>query len=306
MSPVTWSARQLAVGFDQPLAGEDVGDARHRPRPRPRAARGSRDVARLRQARDRAGGACSRRSGRAPARRADPCRSPRRGARPAWRPCRPASCSRSAAASCGRRAPGRSPRSGRRATARSPAPPAPCRRASPRPSRGRRRAPAARRSGRGGSPARWRSPRRRSASSRWALSMAASPPLTATYMAQPSIVRMRVVRGRQATPSGAARTRSTPRGKRAWFCFHCSTKWRGSGARRDGVGRLDARAFAATARSPTTGCRPAGSASSNGPDIPACPARNSRARSARPGSTTSANIASDGVFASGAPVWKAR
>ena len=42
-------------------------------------------------------------------------------------------------------------------------------------------------------------------------------------------MRMRVVRGRQATPSGAARITSTPRGKRAWFCFHCSAKWRGIG-----------------------------------------------------------------------------
>ena len=54
---------------------------------------------------------------------------------------------------------------------------------------------------------------------------------------------MRVVRGRQATPSGAARMMSTPRGKRAWFCFHCSTKWRGIGAGAIVAARLDAGAF---------------------------------------------------------------
>ena len=45
------------------------------------------------------------------------------------------------------------------------------------------------------------SPRRSCASSRWAFSMARSPPLTATYMAQASIGVTRVVRGSAATPS---------------------------------------------------------------------------------------------------------
>ena len=105
-------------------------------------------------------------------------------------------------------------------------------------------------------------------------------------------------------PSGAARMRSTPRGKRARFCFHCSTKWRGSGAGAIVAVRLDARAFEQQPVARRQARRPAGSASSSGRDIPACLARNSRARSGSAGSATSAKCASAGVSASGAPVWK--
>ena len=56
------------------------------------------------------------------------------------------------------------------------------RRASPRSSRDRRRARAARRSARSSISGVARSPRRRSASSAWALRIARSPPLTATYI----------------------------------------------------------------------------------------------------------------------------
>ncbi len=146
--------RQLAVGFDQPLAGEDVGDARHR-FGRRRALLAVRATSRavgqfgIEQAvRVVEGRAEHLAAGQVLVGRRHAALDQHRGR------CRPAARSRSAAASCDRRAPGRSPRSGRRATARSPAPPVPCRRASLRPSRGRRRAPAARRSGRGGSPAR--------------------------------------------------------------------------------------------------------------------------------------------------------
>ena len=94
-----------------------VGDARHRLAARlQRCCRLGRPASPA-EARDRAGGACSRRSGRAAGRRAGPCRSPRCAARSASRRCRSAAYSRSAAASCDRRGRGRSPRSGRRAPA---------------------------------------------------------------------------------------------------------------------------------------------------------------------------------------------
>ena len=132
-------------------------------------------------------------------------------------------CSRSAAAWCDRRAPGRSPRSCRRAPGRWRAPPVRGRRASLRSSPGRRRAPAARRSGRGAVPAPngRRAGGRRAGCGHWRLRLRRLLP---RHTSHASIVLMRVVRGRQAMPSGAARMMSTPRGKRWLFCFHCSTK----------------------------------------------------------------------------------
>ena len=114
------------------------------------------------------------------------------------------------------------------------------------------------------------------------------------------------VRARQA--GNAVRRRQGSGRRRAEsarvFCFHCSTKWRGSGVGASVATRLDARAFEAAASRPPSGLRPGGSAWSSGRDIPACLARNSRAPSGSAGSATSAKCASAGVWASGAPVWK--
>ena len=137
-----------------------------------------------------------------------------------------------------------------------------------------------------------RSPRRRSASRRWAFWMAASPPLTATYMAQPSISRCGwCAAGRPAHRArrGSGRRRA---GNRARFSCHWSMKSRRQRRRRKRSGRLDAGTFAAEASGRTTGFRPAGRASSSGRDIPACPARSDRAAAAWPEPAASAKAAS--------------
>ena len=117
-----------------------------------------------------------------------------------------------------------------------------------------------------------RSPRRRSASSRWAFSMAASPPLTATYM---SALRRRDAGGaRQAGDAVWSRRRSGRRRAENARLFwpHCSAKWRGSAdAARAWRGSRCPGLRSTSGRRRIQRSRPGGSAWSSGQDSPACP-----------------------------------
>src|SRR5215470_12789817 len=66
-------------------------------------------------------------------------------------------------------------------------------------------------------------PRRSLASSSCAAAIAASPPLTATYIVYLSLAR-RMLRGRAAMCADAASTMSTPRGNCAWLSVSCCSK----------------------------------------------------------------------------------